>query len=795
MKKFSTLLLICFSLASFAQYPIGHKSINFKDATRTGGFAIGGGTTNPAGGTGRDIGTEIYYPATSAGNNTPVASGTFPVIVFGHGFSMTWDAYTTLWDSLVNNGYIVCFPRTESGLLPAPSHGDFGKDLAKVADLMLAGTSPFTGSTTGRLAIGGHSMGGGATFLANQYTSSPICYFTFAAAETNPKASTAAKSITKPHLLFSGTLDCVAPNATHQQLMYDSLASTCKTHINIIAGYHCEFADNNFNCGFGEGTCITAGGLSSAEQQRRVRLYLNPYLDYYLKGVCPAWTKFQNLIDTATISNVQQVCTNTVPTSATILGNTFFCNNGNTVLTAYPNSFQYLWNDNSTASTLTVNNAGNYSLVVGNGTCSLAAVSVAVTQNFSPAPPSAISTADTVCSNISNLAISVTNDPALIYNWTLPNGWNITAGNNTNAITATSGTTGGTISVTAQNNCGSSSPVTTTITVVPSNLGTPGTINGTNDLCAGTSGLFSIGAVNGATAYSWTAPNGWSSVTLNPSTSIDYTVGDSSGIISVSAVNNCGQSIPSTINVTVHTVPTLGILYGVDSVCLNNYDALNFSLSSAIYADSIVWSTSNPWNIIGGQGSSVLSVNSYMTSGSISVYASNECGTTSTLSFDVLYVDTPQITVTQQGSVLTATSAGAASYQWYNGGALISGANSANYTPTATGNYTVNITNQYGCSTQSAPFSFVYSALNEVSQENSFLIFPNPNSTNRLKFLVEENWIGSEVKITDATGRLITEYEIANTKFEMELPLISSGVYVVSLEKGTQMLHKKLVVE
>ncbi|MCX6197909.1 MAG: T9SS type A sorting domain-containing protein [Bacteroidetes bacterium] len=795
MKKFSTLLLICFSLASFAQYPIGHKSINFKDASRTGGFAIGGGTINPVGGTGRDIGTEIYYPATSAGNNTPVAAGNFPVIVFGHGFSMTWDAYTTLWDSLVNSGYIICFPRTESGIIPAPSHLDFGKDLAKVADLILAGTSPFAGSTTGRLAIGGHSMGGGSTFLTDQYTTSPTCYFTFAAAETNPKASIAAKAITKPHLVFSGTLDCVAPNAANQQLMYDSLASACKVHINLIKGYHCAFADNNFNCGFGEGTCITAGGLSSTEQQRRVRLYLNPYLDYYLKGVCEAWTKFQNLIDTATISTVQQICTNTVPANASISGNTFFCNSNSTTLTANPTGFQYLWSNNSTANTVSVNAAGNYSVVVGNGVCSLASVSVSVTQNFSPATPSAITSADTVCSNISNLSISVTNDAGATYNWNLPNGWNITAGSNTNSITATSGANGGTISVTAQNSCGTSSPTTATITVVPSNLGTPGTISGAVDLCAGTSGSFSITPVSGASTYSWSAPNGWSVVTLNPSTSIDYTVGNSSGIVSVSAVNNCGQSVPSTINVTVQTIPTLGILYGIDTVCLNSYDALNFSLSSADNADSIVWSASNPWNIIAGQGSSVLSVNSYMTSGAVSVYASNECGSTSTLSFNVIYVDTPQITITQQGSVLSANSAGAATYQWYDSGALISGANSADYTPVASGNYTVSITNQYGCSTQSAAFSFIYNALNKIANENGFRIFPNPNSTKRLQFLVEKDWLGGEIKIIDATGRLVAKQQTTTLKFEIELPLISSGIYIVSLEKGTQVLRKKLIVE
>ena len=36
----------------------------------------------------RNIETEVYYPATTAGDNTPMASRLISVIVFGHGFVM-----------------------------------------------------------------------------------------------------------------------------------------------------------------------------------------------------------------------------------------------------------------------------------------------------------------------------------------------------------------------------------------------------------------------------------------------------------------------------------------------------------------------------------------------------------------------------------------------------------------------------------------------------------------------------------------------------------------------------------
>ena len=81
-----TLLISTLSLfllfSSTAQHEIGHMTKTFVDASRSN----------------RNIQTEIYYPATSAGNNTPASMGEYPVIVFGHGLVMTWDTYTNLWE-------------------------------------------------------------------------------------------------------------------------------------------------------------------------------------------------------------------------------------------------------------------------------------------------------------------------------------------------------------------------------------------------------------------------------------------------------------------------------------------------------------------------------------------------------------------------------------------------------------------------------------------------------------------------------------------------------------------------
>ncbi|MFY7944661.1 MAG: hypothetical protein ACOVNZ_08760, partial [Crocinitomicaceae bacterium] len=97
MRKLLFLIFqVCF-LSSFAQYQVGHTTITFNDPARTGGFGSGGGT-------GRQIQTEIYYPANAAGDNVAVASGQFPVITFGHGFAMSWDAYANIWQHYIPKG-------------------------------------------------------------------------------------------------------------------------------------------------------------------------------------------------------------------------------------------------------------------------------------------------------------------------------------------------------------------------------------------------------------------------------------------------------------------------------------------------------------------------------------------------------------------------------------------------------------------------------------------------------------------------------------------------------------------
>ena len=192
----------------FAQtYTVGTQTITYTDPARSN----------------RSIGLDIHYP----GTNSTVANGVFPFVIFGHGFLMDATPYYPFADSLAKRGYIVALLTTETGI---PSHPDFAQDMVfSYGKLIAEGdsnpSSPFYHKVKHKGAIGGHSMGGGSTVLSCQYANPAQCYFTFAAATTNPSSITASAFMTKPYLSFAGSSDCIAPIATNQQPMYDTSLS------------------------------------------------------------------------------------------------------------------------------------------------------------------------------------------------------------------------------------------------------------------------------------------------------------------------------------------------------------------------------------------------------------------------------------------------------------------------------------------------------------------------------------------------------------------------------------------
>jgi len=297
MKRISliTLLSVLIGTVSIAQpFLIGHKQQAFIDASRSN----------------RTIDAEIYYPSNSTGDNVPMANGTFPTLVFGHGFVMTWDAYDYLWNGIVPEGYILVFPKSEGSF--SPSHTDFGQDIAFLVDAMklegLNQSSTFYNAVSDKSAAMGHSMGGGSAFLSIQYNNSITALATLAAAVTNPSSVSAASGIQIPSLTIAGANDCIAPSANHQTPMFSALASSCKTYINLLGASHCQFAGTSFTCSFGEATCLPASAITADVQHNLTLQLLLPWLANYLKNDCDAGTQFQEFITNNSALTLDQNC-------------------------------------------------------------------------------------------------------------------------------------------------------------------------------------------------------------------------------------------------------------------------------------------------------------------------------------------------------------------------------------------------------------------------------------------------------------------------------------------------------
>ena len=370
---------------------------------------------------------------------------------------------------------------------------------------------------------------------------------------------------------------------------------------------------------------------------------------------------------------------------------------------------------------------GTISVTATNGCGTSSASSLGVTVSpAAPATPGLIGGTPTVCPVIIGLTYSIITVPnATTYNWSVPTGWSITAGAGTNSITVTSGTSGqnGSISVTAENSCGISSARTLAVTVSPATPATPGLILGTVTQCPALTGqTYSVSPVANATTYNWTVPTGWTITAGAGTNSITATSGTAgqNGTISVTASNSCGTSTASTLAVTVSpaTPLTPGLITGIQTVC-PAITGLAYSITLVPNATTYNWSVPTGWSITAGAGTNSITVTSGSTgqNGTISVTATNSCGTSSVRTLAVTVSPaTPAIPgvisglaeqcISITGLVYSISAvANATSYTWTlpSGWSITTGTNTSSITVSTSstavaGNITVTANNSCGTS-------------------------------------------------------------------------------------------------
>jgi dienelactone hydrolase len=167
----------------------------------------------------------IHYP-------TDTSQGTFGAVAVAPGFLGSSANYTWMGPRLASQGFVVFLINTDSRLDQPPSRGD---QLLAALDYLVTASSVRTRIDPGRLAVAGHSMGGGGTLEAA--TDRPGLQ---AAIPLQPWHSTKSwPNVQVPTMIIGAENDTTAPVAQHAEPFYGSIpATTEKAYLELNGADH-----------------------------------------------------------------------------------------------------------------------------------------------------------------------------------------------------------------------------------------------------------------------------------------------------------------------------------------------------------------------------------------------------------------------------------------------------------------------------------------------------------------------------------------------------------------------------
>ena len=322
------------------------------------------------------------------------------------------------------------------------------------------------------------------------------------------------------------------------------------------------------------------------------------------------------------------------------------------------------WEGTSTTTSITVTSGtvgGNITVAAKNDCGTGPVLSQEITMKDGiPAIAASISGATAVCPGTSETFSIDPIDGATSYVWTLPGGWAGTS--TTTSIDATTGTSGGNITVKAVNDCGVGETKSLAVTVSNPAPVMTGVITGPESVCAGKAGtVYTIPAIENASSYIWNIPSDWTINGSSTSNSISVTPGPTNASISVIAKNDCGESLLSPeliVNSSTGVPPTPGDIstnLTTSAICpvVNN---VQFSISPVTGATGYNWILPTGWEITAGANTEAIVVKisasqTYASPTQVKVEAVNICGKSSASTSQNIFLD--NYIVTDIGSDLT----------------------------------------------------------------------------------------------------------------------------------------------
>jgi hypothetical protein len=323
------------------------------------------------------------------------------------------------------------------------------------------------------------------------------------------------------------------------------------------------------------------------------------------------------------------------------------------------------------------------------------------------------------------------------------------------------------------------------VTAIPAQ---PGSISGETNVTSGQSCTYSIGAVTGATSYTWTLPSGWTGSSTG--TSITATAG-SAGTISVTANNSCGSSSPRTLAVSTCYPPAQpGSITGSTNVCQGS--SQTYSIGTVTGATSYTWTLPSGWS---GSSTGTSITATAGSAGTISVTANSSCGSSSPIILNInmkINCTVPEITLKWEDVLICSNVDNMfLSYQWFNGIIPIRGANDQYFvTSKQPGVYKVETIDKNGCREMSNEIT--------ITGSKSLSVYPNPAKSS-FTVCINDLPIGKvNLRIINSTGTKIMDLETENAdiKFFKEIPVdkLDEGFYIIQLIVNHASLYSSIIM-
>jgi hypothetical protein len=249
-----------------------------------------------------------------------------------------------------------------------------------------------------------------------------------------------------------------------------------------------------------------------------------------------------------------------------------------------------LWGTNTS---YTYTSANNYNVTLytlgGLWTSCSDQKTTSLTVGGAPAAPTSITGNNSVCPNSSNFYFVNPVPGATSYTWTLPSGW--IGLSTSNSINATAGVNGGTITVTANNACGSSAAATLTVNVTPDDA----TFTyPSNTICVGSPNV--TPNVNTPGGLFTSTPFGL--VFANASTGEIDVASSVMGSYSITYTTAGPCPFSQTQTITITNSPDASFSYPSSSYCINASNPVPIITGSA----GVFTSTPSGLSIVGGTG-------------------------------------------------------------------------------------------------------------------------------------------------------------------------------------------------